>query len=121
MRFERDGRRPDGSTVKLGFSLAFANDKLAPEIHFATCQQYHPEDFWNPAFQNHANSFTAIVGVVVVAAAPARHLAFMQVLIGAKAGRASNVGFEILTPMRAFCKPSRSRPALPVSTPETPQ
>jgi catechol 2,3-dioxygenase-like lactoylglutathione lyase family enzyme len=97
MRFERDGRRPDGSTVKLGFSLAFADDKLAPEIHFATCQQHYPENFWNPAFQNHANSVTAIVGVVAVAAAPAHHLAFMQVLIGAKAGRASNVGFEILT------------------------
>jgi catechol 2,3-dioxygenase-like lactoylglutathione lyase family enzyme len=97
MSFERDGRQPDGSTVKLGFSLAFADDKLAPEIHFATCQQHYPENFWNPAFQNHANSVTAIVGVVAVAAAPARHLAFMQVLIGAKAGRASNDGFEIVT------------------------
>ena len=55
MRFEREGKRPDGAPVKLGFSLAFADDRLAPEIHFATCQQHYPENFWNPAFQKHAN------------------------------------------------------------------
>jgi catechol 2,3-dioxygenase-like lactoylglutathione lyase family enzyme len=102
MRFERDGQRPDGLAVKLGFSLAFADDKLAPDIRFATCQQHYPENFWNPAFQNHANSVTAIVGVVAVAAAPARHLAFMQVFVGAKAGRASNDEFEIVTPRGAI-------------------
>jgi catechol 2,3-dioxygenase-like lactoylglutathione lyase family enzyme len=95
MRFERDGQRPDGSAVKLGFSLAFADDKLAPDIRFATCQQHYPKNFWNPAFQNHANNVTAIVGVV--AAAPARHLAFMQVFVGAKAGCASNDEIEIVT------------------------
>ena len=30
MRFEREGRRPDGSAVKVGFSLAFAEDKRRP-------------------------------------------------------------------------------------------
>ena len=35
MRFEREGRRPDGSPVKVAFSLAFAADKHAPAIHFA--------------------------------------------------------------------------------------
>ena len=38
MRFEREGKRPDGSAVKVGFSLAFADDMLAPDIHFATCR-----------------------------------------------------------------------------------
>src|SRR5205823_3759051 len=28
--FEREGKRPDGTTVKLGFSLAFARDAKAP-------------------------------------------------------------------------------------------
>ena len=67
MRFEREGKRPDGSPVKLGFSLAFAENKAAADIHFATCQQHYPENFWNPAFQKHANSATGIAGVVVVA------------------------------------------------------
>ena len=51
MRFEREGKRPDGSPVKVAFSLAFAEDRLAPDIHFAVCQQHYPENFWNPAFQ----------------------------------------------------------------------
>ena len=35
MRFEREAKRPDGSTVKVGFSLAFARDPQAPQIGFA--------------------------------------------------------------------------------------
>src|SRR5205807_3793276 len=34
MRFEREGKRPDGSMVKVGFSLAFARDGKAPAIGF---------------------------------------------------------------------------------------
>jgi catechol 2,3-dioxygenase-like lactoylglutathione lyase family enzyme len=98
MRFEREGKRPDGAPVKLGFSLAFADDKLAPAIHFATCQQHYPENFWNPAFQQHANSASGIAGVVAVAATPADHLVFMQAFAGAKAGRADDDGFMIVTP-----------------------
>ena len=55
MRFERDGRQPDGSPVTLAFSLAFARDPLAPGIGFAVCEQHYPENFWNPAFQEHVN------------------------------------------------------------------
>jgi catechol 2,3-dioxygenase-like lactoylglutathione lyase family enzyme len=101
MRFEREGAQPDGSAVKVGFSLAFAEDKLAPDIHFATCQQHFPENFWNPAFQKHANSVSGIAGVVVVAAEPARHLAFMQSFAGASA-QVAGVGFTIATPRGAI-------------------
>ena len=97
MRFERAGARPDGSAVKVGFSLAFAEDKLAPDIHFATCQQHYPENFWNPAFQKHANSVSGIAGVVVVADTPERHRGFMQAFAGAEAA-ASRDGFNIATP-----------------------
>ena len=45
MSFEREGKRPDGSTVKVGFSLAFAENKAAPDIHFCICQQHYPENF----------------------------------------------------------------------------
>jgi Glyoxalase-like domain len=97
MSFEREGRNPDGAPVKLGFSLAFAADKTAPEIHFATCQQHYPENFWNPAFQRHANSVTGIAGVVMVADDPATHRAFMQTFSGAKA-KDTDGGFVIATP-----------------------
>src|SRR5437763_15574491 len=46
MRFEREGKRPDGSTVKLAFSRVFARDAGAPETSFATCQQHFPESCW---------------------------------------------------------------------------
>jgi catechol 2,3-dioxygenase-like lactoylglutathione lyase family enzyme len=97
MRFEREGKRPNGSAVKVAFSLAFAEDSQAPDIHFATCQQHHPENFWNPAFQNHANGATAVAGVVAVAEEPARHRAFMQAFSGAEV-IASADGFRLATP-----------------------
>ncbi len=101
MRFEREGKRPDGSPVKLGFSLAFAEDKAAPDIHFATCQQHYPESFWNPAFQKHANSATGITGVVVTAAEPERHRSFFAAFTGAAAAAAEG-GFSIATPRGAI-------------------
>jgi catechol 2,3-dioxygenase-like lactoylglutathione lyase family enzyme len=97
MLFEREGKRPDGSLVKVAFSLAFADDKLAPDIHFATCQQHYPENFWNPEFQKHANGVTGISGVVAVAEEPARHKVFMQAFAGAEATMSGD-GFHIVTP-----------------------
>jgi catechol 2,3-dioxygenase-like lactoylglutathione lyase family enzyme len=83
MRFEREGKKPDGKTVKVGFSLAFAEDQLSPDIHFCTCQQHYPENFWNPEFQKHANGVSQINGVVLVADKPAEHLEFLQAYSGA--------------------------------------
>ena len=97
MRFEREGRRPDGSPVKVAFSLAFAEDKLAPDIHFAVCQQHYPENFWNPAFQKHANGVTGIAGVVIVADAPQRHRAFFEAFVGTKAVEGGD-GISLATP-----------------------
>jgi len=97
MRFEREAKRPDGSTVKVGFSLAFAEDKDAPDIHFAVCQQHYPENFWNPAFQKHANGVTGIAGVVIVAEKPTEHRTFMQSFAGASAAAIAD-GFVIKTP-----------------------
>ena len=55
MRFEREAKRPDGHAIKVAFSLAFATIAARAGIHFATCQQHYPENFWNPAFQQHEN------------------------------------------------------------------
>jgi catechol 2,3-dioxygenase-like lactoylglutathione lyase family enzyme len=101
MHFERAGKRPDGSTVKVGFSLAFAEDQAAPDVHFATCQQHYPENFWNPAFQKHANGVTGISGVVAVAEDPEQHRVFMQAFAGSDATR-SDDGFAIASPRGAI-------------------
>jgi Glyoxalase-like domain len=57
--FEREAKRPNGATVKVAFSLAFAADEKAGDAGFFTCQQHYPENFWNPAFQEHLNGVTA--------------------------------------------------------------
>jgi hypothetical protein len=82
LRFDREGKRPDGTAVKVGFSLAFAADEAAPDIHFASCQQHYPENFWNPAFQHHANGVQAILGIVVVADDPVAHRDFLKTFAG---------------------------------------
>src|SRR6266849_1954259 len=82
MHFERAGMRPDGSTVKVGFSLAFARDSRAPDIGFATCQQHFPENFWNPAFQQHPNTASGVAAVTLVAEKPSDHHGFLSAFTG---------------------------------------
>src|SRR5712691_11416594 len=97
LRFEREGRRADGSTVTVGFSLAFARDAQA-DAGFAVCQQHYPENFWNPAFQAHANTASAVSGVVLVADNPTEHLGFLSALSGESAPPAQPIGVSITTP-----------------------
>jgi len=97
MRFEREAQRPDGSVVKVGFSLAFAGDPRAPDVHFAVCQQHFPENFWNPAFQKHANGATGITGVVAVAAAPAQHRDFLRSFACTGTAQATEGGYAVDT------------------------
>jgi hypothetical protein len=96
--FEREGKRPDGSTVKVAFSLAFAEDRLAPDTGFFTCQQHYPENFWNPAFQKHANSVTGVAGVVFVAENPADHHVFLKAFSGVSDLKSTSSGITIETP-----------------------
>jgi catechol 2,3-dioxygenase-like lactoylglutathione lyase family enzyme len=102
MRFEREAKRPDGSAVKVGFSLAFAKDKAAPDIHFATCQQHYPENFWNPAFQKHGNGVERVAGVVAVAEQPSRHRDFLLAFTGAASAHDTGDGFTIDLPRGAI-------------------
>ena len=96
--FEREGRRPDGTAVKLSFALAFASDPHAPETGFFTSQHRHPENFWNPAFQQHPNGAKAVAGVVAVADDPSRHREFLLAFTGAAAAHESEGGFTVDLP-----------------------
>jgi len=98
MRFEREGKRPDGSTVKVGFSLAFARDAKAPAVGFAVCQQHFPENFWNPAFQQHANTVSGIEAAVLVADNPGEHHAFLSAFAGGCEVSATSSGIAASTP-----------------------
>jgi hypothetical protein len=98
MRFEREGKRPDGSPVKVAFSLAFARDTLAPAHNFAVCQQHYPENFWNPAYQRHANEVVAVGGVVMVADNPSDHHIFFSALAGERELQSTSAGITVTTP-----------------------
>jgi glyoxalase-like protein len=101
-RFEREGRTPDGRTVKLGFSLAFARDPLAPDTRFFTCQQHYPKNFWNPAFQAHANGASAIGAIVLVAENPSDHHIFLSAFSGVRDLHATSTGVTVETPRGAI-------------------
>jgi hypothetical protein len=95
--FERDARRPDGTPIKVAFALAFASDPHAPDVGFFTCQHRHPENFWNPAFQVHANTAAHVAGVVLVADNPADHRAFLAALTDQSEVTATSAGIVLKT------------------------
>ena len=95
--FEREGRRPDGTAIKVAFSLAFASDPAAPDIGFFTCRHRFPENFWNPEFQVHPNTAACVSGVVLVADRPSDHLRFLASFAGGEIV-ASTDGFSQTTP-----------------------
>lgn len=98
LRFEREGKRPDGSPVKVAFSLAFARDALAPAHNFAVCQQHYPESFWNADYQQHANGVTGVAGSVMVADNPSDHHIFMSAFAGERELLSSSAGVTVTTP-----------------------
>ena len=95
--FEREGRRPDGTPIKVAFALAFALDPRAPRTGFFTCQHRHPENFWNPAFQVHANTAAAVAGVVLVAENPSDHHVFLSAFTGERELLATSAGISLKT------------------------
>jgi len=97
MRFEREGKRPDGAPVKVAFSLGFARDAGAPDIGFAVCQQHYPENFWNPAFQSHPNNVTGIASAVIVAENPTDHHIFLSAFAGERELQSTSSGITIAT------------------------
>ena len=70
LHFQRQAKLPDGSSVTVAFSLAFATAPELPEAVFFTCQQHAPEHFWKPEYQNHPNGAQMVAEVVMVAPSP---------------------------------------------------
>jgi hypothetical protein len=95
--FGREGTKPDGTPVKLAFSLAFARDAASPNAGFAVCQHHFPENFWNPAFQTHANGAKSSPGAVLVADHPSSHQSFIKAYTGVSAVNASSAGITAHT------------------------
>jgi hypothetical protein len=96
--FEREARSPDGSPVRVAFSLVFAADEKAPDIGYFTCQQHHPENFWNPAFQQHSNGAAGIAEIVMVSENPEDHRHFVSAFAGERRIDADANGISATTP-----------------------
>jgi len=92
--FAREGTKPDGTPVKLAFSLAFASDPASPNVRFAVCQHHFPENFWDPAFQTHASGVGAVPGVAMVADNPADHHIFLKAFTGVSDLHSSSIGIK---------------------------
>jgi hypothetical protein len=95
--FARDGAKPDGTPVKLAFSLAFARDPASPNVRFAVCQHHFPENFWDPAFQAHANGARTVPGAAMVADNPTDHHIFLKAFTGASDLHSSSIGIKART------------------------
>src|SRR6202048_1893961 len=95
--FAREGTKPDGTPVKLAFSLAFASDPASPNVRFAVCQHHFPENFWDPAFQTHANGAGAVPGVAMVAENPTDHHIFLKAFTGVQDLHSSSIGVKART------------------------
>ena len=95
--FAREGKKPDGTPVKLAFSLVFAADRASPQVRFAVCQHHFPENFWDPAFQSHANGAKAMRGAVMVADNPTDHHIFLKAFTGVSDLYSSSIGVKART------------------------
>lgn len=80
--FERKARLPDGTDVRVAFSLAFVTHPDMPRVAYFTCQQHAPEYFWKPQYQSHANTAREVLAVTLVAQDPASYREFFEGLQG---------------------------------------
>jgi hypothetical protein len=83
--------------VKLAFSLAFAAEPNSPDLRFAVCQHHYPQNFWNPAFQTHANGAQRVSGVAMIANQPTRHRDFLKAYTGAGEVTSNAAGISVHT------------------------
>lgn len=71
-KFARDAVGPDGMIRPLAFSLAYTSDaRTHGQAGFFACQHHHPENFWRPEYQRHANGAVRVDSVVFVTRDPA--------------------------------------------------
>ena len=118
--FAREGSKPDGSAVKVAFSLAFATAPDA-DAGFFVCQQHHPENFWNPAFQDHANFVSGVAGVMLVAQSPHDYCGFLTAFAGVDALQDEAGGISAVTTrgMIQVMPPARFRDVTGIEPPKT--
>ncbi len=107
-QFERAATLPDGTRVRVAFTLAFATDPRMPEATFFCCQQHAPQYFWKPQYQSHANGAETINEVIMVAEEPTALADFFGKIQERESVETSGDGLRVHTP----------RGSITVQTPE---
>src|SRR3984885_12187542 len=72
----------------------FARDPNSPDVRFAVCQHHFPENFWDPAFQTHANGARTVLGAAMVADNPTDHHIFLKAFTGVSDLHSSSIGIK---------------------------
>jgi hypothetical protein len=92
LHFSRDATLPDGRTMRVAFSLAFATEARLPELAFFTCQHHQPHHLlWQPDYRRHANGAGRVVEVILSADDPAHHRGFFERLAESDSAEASGL------------------------------
>lgn len=84
--FERKAKQPDGSELRVAFSLAFTGAPALDGLGFFVCQQHTPEAFWKPAYQRHRNGAQRIAAVTLASPHPIAARPFLEAYSGGTAG-----------------------------------
>jgi Glyoxalase-like domain len=80
--FSRSAVGPDGSDRTVAFTIAFAEAAGVESAGFFTCEQHRPENFWNTAFQQHANGAVDLAGFTLIASDTAGSASFLSAFAG---------------------------------------
>lgn len=96
--FTREAKLPDGTTITVGFTLAFARDELSPHAGFFAIQHRDAAMFYKKELQQHANGTSAVLGAILVADNPTDHHIFLNGVTGVRELHSSSLGVMATTP-----------------------
>jgi hypothetical protein len=81
--FSRMAKMPDGTDVRVGFSVAIVSSPSAPWLGLFACQHYRPDYYEQPQYMKHSNHATTVRDVWVAGDAAPDLADFIGVVTGA--------------------------------------
>lgn len=101
--FERMAGLPDGSAMRVAFSLAFVGEPHLPDANFFVCQHHAPSYFSTPEYLAHPNGARRLVEAVMLADAPGDLAPFFAKLTEPGQVSREGTGLRVTTPRGAIC------------------
>lgn len=97
LEFRRIARLPNGEASELGFRLAFARDRRAPDLSLFACQPLHASKPDRSALTAHANGAIGLRRIVLSEPNPTDFQYLLQEIVGERQVLADSFGFSIRT------------------------